>query len=193
MTEIVTLSEAQMARISAFFPLSHGIPRVGDRHLISGIIFVTCNGLRWRDVSALPTCKGLRYLTVKADSLEHTAQARRLLSLSRQASEPNDLAVICGHFNVEPGSETFRVLEEAEMVELVMRGGLTSTRTSNYAKPERFANYMLINWVEAVVAFDVVQNHEVSNHCTLVLALYVNAGCKLFQKADHLRGGTLQS
>jgi transposase len=39
-----------MARISPFFPLSHGKPRVDDRRVISGIIFVIRNGLRWRDV-----------------------------------------------------------------------------------------------------------------------------------------------
>ena len=30
--------------------LSHGMPRVDDRRVISGIIFVIRNGLRWRDV-----------------------------------------------------------------------------------------------------------------------------------------------
>ena len=50
MTEMILLSDAQMARISPFFPLSHGIPRVDDRRVISGIIFVIRNGLRWRDV-----------------------------------------------------------------------------------------------------------------------------------------------
>jgi putative transposase len=44
------LSDDQMARISPFFPLSHGMPRVDDRRVISGIIFVIRNGLRWRDV-----------------------------------------------------------------------------------------------------------------------------------------------
>jgi len=50
MSEIFLLSEAQMARISPFFPLSHGRPRVDDRRVISGIIFVIRNGLRWRDL-----------------------------------------------------------------------------------------------------------------------------------------------
>ncbi len=50
MTEMIVLSDAQMARISPFFPLSHGIPRVDDKRVISGIIFVIRNGLRWRDV-----------------------------------------------------------------------------------------------------------------------------------------------
>ena len=43
------LSEAQMRRIEPYFPLSHGIPRVDDRRIVSGIIFVIRNGLRWRD------------------------------------------------------------------------------------------------------------------------------------------------
>ena len=43
------LSEAQMRRIAPFFPLSHGIPRVDDRLIVSAIIFVIKNGLRWRD------------------------------------------------------------------------------------------------------------------------------------------------
>ena len=52
MTEMFLLSEAPMGRISSFFPLSHGVPRVDDRRVISGIIFVIRNGLRWRDVPA---------------------------------------------------------------------------------------------------------------------------------------------
>lgn len=52
MTEMFLLSEDQMARISPFFPLSHGMPRVDDRRVISGIIFVIRDGLRWRDVPA---------------------------------------------------------------------------------------------------------------------------------------------
>lgn len=49
MNELFLLSEAQMRRISPYFPLSHGVLRVDDRRVISGIIFVIRNGLRWRD------------------------------------------------------------------------------------------------------------------------------------------------
>jgi putative transposase len=51
-SELWLLSEAQMRRIEAYFPLSHGIPRVDDRRIVSGIIFVIRNGLRWRDAPA---------------------------------------------------------------------------------------------------------------------------------------------
>ena len=52
MADLFLLSEAQMRRIEPYFPLSHGIARVDDRRVISGIVFVIRNGLRWRDAPA---------------------------------------------------------------------------------------------------------------------------------------------
>ena len=49
MTDLIWLSDAQMVRIEPYFPLSHDVPRVDDRKVISGIIFEISNGLRWRD------------------------------------------------------------------------------------------------------------------------------------------------
>lgn len=52
MLKVWMLSEAQMRRIEPYFPLSHGIPRIDDRRIVSGIIFVIRNGLRWCDAPA---------------------------------------------------------------------------------------------------------------------------------------------
>ena len=49
MSDLIWLSTTQMRRIEPYFPLSHGVARVDDRKVISGIIFVLRNGLRWRD------------------------------------------------------------------------------------------------------------------------------------------------
>jgi len=49
MSELLWLSKEQMRVISPYFPLSHGVARVDDRRVISGIVFVLKNGLRWRD------------------------------------------------------------------------------------------------------------------------------------------------
>jgi transposase len=38
-----------MARIRPFFPKSRGRPRVDDLRVLSGIIFINRNGLRWCD------------------------------------------------------------------------------------------------------------------------------------------------
>ncbi|RWO22462.1 MAG: hypothetical protein EOS10_34970 [Mesorhizobium sp.] len=35
MSDLIWLSEAQMRRIEPYFPLSHGVPRVDDRRIIS--------------------------------------------------------------------------------------------------------------------------------------------------------------
>jgi hypothetical protein len=49
MSDYFWLREAQFERIKPYFPLSHGVPRVDDRRVVSGIIHVIRNGLRWRD------------------------------------------------------------------------------------------------------------------------------------------------
>ena len=50
MSDLLMLTPEQMRRIEPYFPLSHGVPRVDDRRVLSGILFVIRNGLRWRDV-----------------------------------------------------------------------------------------------------------------------------------------------
>ncbi|WP_430442345.1 IS5 family transposase [Shinella sp.] len=49
MGDLFLLSERQMVRIAPHFPLSHGIPRVDDRRVVSGIVYVIRNGLQWKD------------------------------------------------------------------------------------------------------------------------------------------------
>ena len=49
MADLFLLSRVQMRRIERYFPLSHGIARVDDRRIVSAIVFVIKNGLRWRD------------------------------------------------------------------------------------------------------------------------------------------------
>ncbi len=40
MIGLCLLSECQIARIAPFFPLAHGVPRVDDRLVVSGIVYV---------------------------------------------------------------------------------------------------------------------------------------------------------
>ncbi|RCW84193.1 putative transposase of IS4/5 family DUF4096 [Paracoccus lutimaris] len=49
MGNLFWLTDAQMARLQPFLPKSHGKPRVDDRRVLIGIIFINRNGLRWRD------------------------------------------------------------------------------------------------------------------------------------------------
>ena len=49
MSNFYGLSEDQIARFRPYFPKGHGVPRVGDQRVLSGIIFMNRNGLLWRD------------------------------------------------------------------------------------------------------------------------------------------------
>jgi transposase len=52
MSNLYWLTEAQMVRLRLFFPKSRGRQRVDDRRVLSGIIFINRNGLRWCDAPA---------------------------------------------------------------------------------------------------------------------------------------------
>ena len=52
MGDLFLLSQRQMSRISPHFPLSHGVRRVDDRRVVSGIVYVIRNGLQWKDAPA---------------------------------------------------------------------------------------------------------------------------------------------
>ena len=52
MIELYWLTEAQVERLKPFFPKSRGKPRVDDRKVLSGIIFIQRNGLMWKHAPA---------------------------------------------------------------------------------------------------------------------------------------------
>ncbi|MBO6901772.1 MAG: endonuclease/exonuclease/phosphatase family protein [Rhizobiaceae bacterium] len=128
-----------------------------------------------------PTCKtpiaiahmhGLRDpATGKADSDIRRRQAERLAALIGTVWQPGERLVVCGDFNVLPGSSIFDVLAALGLNDLVVGRAFSDTRTSHYAKPERFADYMLVNEHVEVVSFDVVEHPEISDHRALVLEL----------------------
>src|SRR5271154_3956813 len=49
MSEVFYLSKQQFNRIKQYFPRSHGVERVDDLRVVSGIIYVIRNGLQWKD------------------------------------------------------------------------------------------------------------------------------------------------
>ena len=49
MSDLYMLSRVQFNRIRPYFPLSHGVPRVDDLRVVSGIIYVIKHGLQWKD------------------------------------------------------------------------------------------------------------------------------------------------
>ncbi len=49
MSDLFLLTKQQLNRIKPYFPVSHGVPRVDDLRVISGIIYVIRYGLQWKE------------------------------------------------------------------------------------------------------------------------------------------------
>lgn len=52
MSDLFWLTDEQMGKLAPCLPKSSGKPRVDDRRVLSGIIFINRNGLRWRHAPA---------------------------------------------------------------------------------------------------------------------------------------------
>src|SRR5690606_36663541 len=62
---------------------------------------------------------GLRDPAGKGDTPARRAQAQRLAALVERAREPGDLTIVCGDLNLLPDSETFAVLKDLGLIDLV--------------------------------------------------------------------------
>lgn len=96
MSDLYWLTEAQMERLRPFFPKSHGKPRVDDRRVLSGIIFINRNGLRWRDAPAEYGPSKTLYNRWKRWS-ERGVFARMLIELARESDRSDTLMIDATH------------------------------------------------------------------------------------------------
>jgi endonuclease/exonuclease/phosphatase family metal-dependent hydrolase len=113
-------------------------------------------------------CHGLRDPAGKGDSPIRLEQARKLAEMVEHVRPSVDVVVLCGDLNLLPTSETFALLAEHGMTDLV---GDADTRTSIYTKAIRSASYVLVSSPTAVRSFEIVAAPEVSDHRALVLEL----------------------
>lgn len=100
----------------------------------------------------------------KTDSPDRLEQSRKVKTfLDREQGAK----ILCGDFNLLPGTESLLILED-NMRNLITEYGVTSTRSEYYAKPEKFADYILVSPEVEVKNFEVVPE-PISDHLALVL------------------------
>jgi transposase len=92
MSNLFWLTEDQMDRLRPYFPKSHGKPRVDDRRVLSGIIFINRNGLRWCDAPREYGPPKTLYNRWKRWS-EMGVFARMFQGLAAQAQEPSTVMI----------------------------------------------------------------------------------------------------
>jgi transposase len=101
MSNLLWLTDAQMARLQPFFPKSHGKPRVDDRRVLSGIIFINRNGLRWCDAPKEHGPSKTLYNRWKRWS-EMGVFARIFEGLAAEAAEPTTIMIDATYLKAHP-------------------------------------------------------------------------------------------
>ncbi len=77
---------------------------------------------------------------------------------------------MCGDFNLLPDTQSIQILEDTGLRNLIKETGVTSTRTSHYTKPEKFADYAFVSKNLNIKEFKVLPD-EVSDHSPLCLEI----------------------
>jgi len=78
--------------------------------------------------------------------------------------------VLCGDFNLLPDTESIKIFEDAGLRNLIKEYGITSTRTSHYTKPGKYADYVFVSGGVKIKAFKVLPE-EVSDHSALCVEI----------------------
>ncbi len=120
------------------------------------------------------TPKGLRTISnfhglwngvSKEDTYERVAQADNIIRFLKGVPNPQ---VLCGDFNLLPESKSLKMLEDFGLKNLIREFNITSTRSSHYKKPIRFADYTLVSGDIRVNDFKVLPD-EISDHLAMYL------------------------
>lgn len=101
----------------------------------------------------------------KGDSEDRLLQSDKIIDFIKKVSNP---VVLCGDFNLLPETESLKKFEEMGLRNLIKENGITSTRTSLYTKPERYADYVFTSNDIKIKKFKVLPE-EVSDHSALLL------------------------
>jgi exonuclease III len=106
----------------------------------------------------------------KNDTEDRLEQSRNIVSFIKTISGP---VVLCGDFNLLPETESLQMISrELGYRDLISEYGITSTRTSLYTKPNKYADYVFVS-PEIIVENFAVLPDEVSDHAPLFLEFSV--------------------
>jgi transposase len=108
MSNLYWLSEAQMERLRPFFPKSRGRARVDDRRVLSGIIFINRNGLRWCNAPAEYGSPKTLYNRWKRWS-DMGVFARIMMGLAEQAPDNKTISIDATYLKAHRTASSLRL------------------------------------------------------------------------------------
>lgn len=103
----------------------------------------------------------------KKDSTDRLKQSENIVAFIQSLEGE---VILMGDFNLSPETESLLMFEKAGLVNLIKEYGISSTRTSFYTKPEKFADYVFVSKGLHVKDFKVLPD-EVSDHSPLSLEI----------------------
>lgn len=82
--------------------------------------------------------------------------------------------VLCGDFNLNPDTESIKMIEATGLKNLIKENNITTTRTSLYSKREvsPFADYTFVSKGVEVKSFEIMPD-EVSDHAAMKLVINI--------------------
>ena len=101
----------------------------------------------------------------KDDTASRLEQSR---NISKFVNEFGSRKILCGDFNLNPETQSVKILQDIPMRDLVKEYGVQTTRTSYYPKSLKFADYIFVDDAIDVKDFKVLPD-EVSDHSPLLL------------------------
>lgn len=101
----------------------------------------------------------------KGDSEDRLLQSDRIMEFIQTLDNPY---IVAGDFNLLPDTQSIKKFEDLGLNNLIKEYNITSTRTSFYTKPEKFADYVFTDKDITIKDFKVLPD-EVSDHSALYL------------------------
>lgn len=150
--------------------LGEGEINIHERQHYPGIGLNHPRNLQWIEcklnhkIYSIMNVHGLWTGQGKYDSPERINQSNRIKQFMNSVNTPK---ILCGDFNLRPDTQSMEILEQ-NMVNLIKKHHIRSTRTSYYKKEEGYADYILTSPEIKVNEFKVMSD-EVSDHAPLFL------------------------
>lgn len=101
----------------------------------------------------------------KDDSEDRITQSQNIINFLKKQSGK---IILCGDFNLLPETKSLTMIEDFGFHNLIKEYGITSTRTSYYTKPEKFADYIFTSSDVDILDFKILPE-EVSDHAPLFI------------------------
>lgn len=101
----------------------------------------------------------------KTDTEDRLNQSRNIINFINSL---NSECILCGDFNLLPTTKSLMLFEETGLKNMIKEHNITSTRSSFYQKPEKYADYIFISAGLREKDFKVLID-QVSDHLPLYL------------------------